>query len=147
MGNRIKNWYYWEDGTGPFHRVKKAHKIFLGVFIAVALFSFCVLEFDSLPMKLFSTASLFGFVVLMGFAGNLFGDNATLILMQGGNAVFLLVLSLFGGACLGWIITPLYLIFAIADIHYCIKAKKSNPQIAAKDKPVHKNLTKSDNPK
>lgn len=142
---KIQSWYYGADGKNPIFRLRKAHKLFLVILLAVAFFSFQVLDFNTLIMRLYSTVSLFSFIIILGFIGNLFGDNSTLILSQGENAVVILVLAFFGGACIGWIITPLYLLLALSDMHYYFKVKKTNPQIAKSKKPVHKDLTKKDN--
>lgn len=141
MKAKFQNWYYGEDGTNPFYRLKKAHKLFLLIFVGVTLFSFLVLDFDGvLTMQLFSTTSLFGFIVIFGFVGNFFGDNAIFIFSLSGHIFVLFVLALFGGCCLGWLITPLYLLLAIADIRYCIRAHKVNP--TRRSEPKHKDLTK-----
>lgn len=146
MTAKIKRWYYWEDGMGPFFRLRSVHKWLLIILVAVAYVSFFVFDFGSRPMKLFGTTVLFGAILLIGFTGKLF-YNTTAIWASGGRfPVIGMIFNLWLGGMIGWVITPLYLVLAIADIRYCMKVKKSHPEfMPQKEKAVHTNLTKKEN--
>lgn len=142
MKAKLQAWYYGEDGRAPFFRLRRTHIMFLIVFAAAAFFSFGVLKFteDVLKMQLFGTTTIFSFVVILGFSGLLFGDKLALATFHKWPILLTAVVALFGGAFLGWLITPLYLLLAISDIIYCIRVHKTNP--APKEEPKFKNLTK-----
>lgn len=142
---RFKNWYYGEDGMNPIYRTWKFHKLFIALLVGSFLFSFFVLELDGLPIKLLGTCAFFTFFFCIGILPPLmYGEHYKLAFQMngGGTAVFTLVLCLFLGILIGWVVTPLYLLLLVSDLRYRARVQKRDPHLVRMPRPDHKNLAK-----
>lgn len=143
MKAKLQNWYYGADGKKPLRRMK-FHKILLIILIAAIIVAFFVLDYNynELDVKLITATGIFSGIIIFGFATITIDVHFYELYSQGIYYLVLFAVSLVGGFYIGWFVAPLYLLFAIIDIRYCRKVKKSNPDMFVKNKPAHKNLAK-----
>ena len=139
----FRNWYYGEDGTNPLFRLKKMHKICLLVLLGSVLFSIFGPVYDNPVLQVYSTAIYFTFFFCTGFGVRLLGPHWDIVIHmnRGGNALFVIVLSIIISIFIAWLVLPLYLLLFAADFRYRCRVGRTNPQLLEEMKPSYKDLS------